>query len=126
MAWVTAHMSSMPPACTPRWLWLRPWRSPRCRAPSVGLIAVLAQNPAGRITEPTTWLPMAAGTMPAPTAAADPDDDPPGVRAGSNGLVVGPGWEKPSSVVTVLPRMTAPARRSAWTQAESSPVVRPA
>ena len=33
--------------------------------------------------EPPTWLPIAAGTIPAATAAAEPEDDPPGVRAGS-------------------------------------------
>ena len=55
----------------------------------------------------------------AATAAAEPEDEPPGVRSGSKGLVVGPGWAPPSSAVTVLPRMTAPARRSAHTAALS-------
>ena len=41
--------------------------------------------------EPPTCVPMAAGTMRAATAAAEPEDEPPGVRAGSKGLVVGPG-----------------------------------
>ena len=66
-----------------------------------------------------TWVPMAAGTMRAATAAAEPDEEPPGVRAGSNGFVVGPGWLPPSSAVTVLPRITAPACRSAHTAALS-------
>src|SRR5436190_12488295 len=69
--------------------------------------------------EPPTWVPIAAGTMLAPTEAAEPDDEPPGVREGSNGLVVGPGWEPPSSAVTVLARITAPAWRSAHTPALS-------
>src|SRR5215813_15161533 len=69
--------------------------------------------------EPPTWVPIAAGTMLAPTAAAEPDDEPPGVRALSNGLVVGPGCEPPSSAVTVLARITAPAWRSAHTAALS-------
>ena len=69
--------------------------------------------------EPPTWVPIAAGTMPAPTAAAEPEEEPPGVRAGSNGLVVGPGCEPPSSAVTVLARMIAPASRSAQTAALS-------
>ena len=69
--------------------------------------------------EPPTWVPIAAGTMRAATAAAEPDEDPPGVRAGSNGFVVGPGCEPPSSAVTVLPRTTAPAWRSAYTAALS-------
>src|SRR3954452_7836355 len=69
--------------------------------------------------EPPTWVPTAAGTMLAPTAAAEPDEEPPGVRALSNGLVVGPGCEPPSSAVTVLARLTAPAWRSAQTAALS-------
>ena len=66
--------------------------------------------------EPPTCVPIAAGTMLAPTAAAEPDDEPPGVRLGSNGLVVAPGCEPPSSAVTVLARITAPAWRSAQTR----------
>src|SRR5262245_33721018 len=69
--------------------------------------------------EPPTWVPIAAGTMLAPTAAAEPDDEPPGVRRGSNGLVVGPGCEPPSSAVTVLARCSAPACGSAQTPALS-------
>ena len=49
--------------------------------------------------------------MQAPITAAEPLDEPPGVRPGSNGLVVGPGNAPPISVVTVLPRITAPASR---------------
>lgn len=41
------------------------------------------------------------------------------MRVGSNGLVVGPGCEPPSSAVTVLPRITAPAPRNAQTAALS-------
>src|SRR5687768_12832936 len=59
--------------------------------------------------------------MPAPTAAADPLDDPPGVRFESNGFLVGPDRLIANSVVTVLPRMTAPPRRSAATHAASCP-----
>src|ERR1700722_17029957 len=69
--------------------------------------------------EPPTCVPSAAGIMLAPTAAAEPEDEPPGVRALSNGLVVGPGCEPPSSAVTVLARITAPAWRSAQTPALS-------
>ena len=64
-------------------------------------------------------MPIAAGTMRAATAAAEPDEEPPGVRDGSKGFVVGPGCVPPSSEVTVLPRMTAPAWRSAQTAALS-------
>ena len=47
------------------------------------------------------------------TAAADPDDEPPGVRERSCGLRVGPATMSANSVVTALPTITAPARRSA-------------
>ena len=69
--------------------------------------------------EPPTCEPMAAGIMRAATAAADPEDEPPGVRDASKGLVVGPGWVPPSSAVTSLPNTTAPASRSAHTAALS-------
>jgi len=45
-----------------------------------GLNAATPQNAAGRITEPLVCEPSASGTMFAATAAAEPDDDPPGVR----------------------------------------------
>ena len=44
-----------------------------------GLIAATPQNDAGRITEPPVCVPSASGIMPAATAAAEPEDDPPGV-----------------------------------------------
>ena len=69
--------------------------------------------------EPPTWVPIAAGTIRAPTAAAEPEEEPPGVCPASKGLVVGPGCEPPNSVVTVLPSTTAPAWRSAQTAALS-------
>jgi hypothetical protein len=72
--------------------------------------------------EPTTWVPSAAGTMPQPTAAAEPLLDPPGVRSGSHGLRVPRGSLAANSVVTVLPGMTAPASRKAATLAASPPV----
>jgi hypothetical protein len=61
--------------------------------------------------DPMVWVPRAAGTMPQATAAADPLLDPPGVWSGFQGLRVGPGSRKANSVVTVLPRTTAPAAR---------------
>ena len=44
-------------------------------------------------------------------AAAEPEEEPPGVCAGRCGLVVGPGYRKANSVVTVLPMTMAPASR---------------
>ena len=89
-------------------------------APTLGLKPTAPQKLAGRRIEPTTWVPSPAGTMPAPTAAAEPLDEPPGVRVGSCGFwVLCNGWLAANSVVVVLPRMMAPASRSAWTLAES-------
>jgi hypothetical protein len=48
------------------------------------------QHAAGWRIEPPVSLPSAAGTMPAATAAADPPDEPPAMRAASHGLRVGP------------------------------------
>ena len=63
---------------------IRPW---------LGLTPNTPQNAAGRIIEPLVCEPIASGTMPAATAAAEPDDEPPGVRARSRGLRVLPGWK---------------------------------
>src|SRR5688572_10975171 len=57
--------------------------------------------------------------MRAATAAADPDEEPPGVWAGFHGLRVGPASRKANSVVWVLPRITAPAARSRATEVAS-------
>ena len=69
--------------------------------------------------EPMTCDPRAAGSMPIPTAAAEPLLEPPGVRAVSQGLRVGDGWDEANSVVTILATITAPASRSAATAAQS-------
>jgi hypothetical protein len=64
--------------------------------------------------------------MPAPTAAAEPLEEPPGVREVSCGLnVPGHGSPAANSVVEVFPRMIAPASRSACTDAESRRVANP-
>ena len=43
------------------------------------------------MVDPLDWVPMARGAMNAATAAAEPLEDPPGVRSGSWGLRVLPG-----------------------------------
>ena len=48
-----------------------------------GKAAHLAGAAAAHTTLPVIGVPIAAGTMPAATAAPDPEDEPPGVRAGS-------------------------------------------
>ena len=63
------------------------------RRPHEGLNPTTPQNAAGRMTEPFVCVPMAPGTRPQATAAADPIDDPPGVRCVFQGLTVGPGWK---------------------------------
>src|SRR5437667_4913889 len=94
---------------------------PRLRLPKVGLKPITPQKLAGRKIEPATWLPIDTGTMPSATAAAEPLDEPPGVRDRSRGLRVGPGTVLANSVVTTLPTITAPASRSASATAESRP-----
>ena len=69
-------------AKAPTWSSLRESCSTPARdtSPWVGLTANTPQNAAGRITDPLVWVPSASGTILAATAAADPDDEPPGVR----------------------------------------------
>src|SRR5215831_6997025 len=78
------------------------------------------------MVEPITWVPSAALSIPAATAAAEPLLDPPGVRRKSCGLWVPRGSVAANSVVTVLPTMTAPASRSAATLAPSRSERQPA
>lgn len=44
------------------------------------------------MTDPLVWLPMLPGTTLAATAAAEPMEDPPGLRVESHGFLVAPGW----------------------------------
>src|SRR5262245_30279028 len=69
--------------------------------------------------EPPVCDAIAPRHMPQATAAAEPDDDPPGVRSCLQGLRVGGGSKLAYCVVTVLPRKTAPASRQRRTQVES-------
>ena len=55
------------------------------------------------MTEPLVCVPIAAVTWPAATAAAEPDDEPPGECAGSHGLRDFPGSMYANGVDTVLP-----------------------
>src|SRR6202022_4672345 len=88
--------------------------------PKLGLKPTTPQNAAGRITDPAVCVPKASGTMPSATAAAEPLDEPPGVCAGLRGFAVLPGVKVANSVVTVLPRTTAPAARASATQEASA------
>ena len=73
------------------------------------------------MTEPPVCVPIANGTMKSATAAADPLEETPAVRAMSCGFLTPIAIGLANSVVVVLPRITAPARRSAATHAESLP-----
>ena len=56
------------------------------------------------MTLPPVCVPKLSGTWKSATAAADPAEDPPGVRFGLCGLVVsGPEFRTANSVVVVLP-----------------------
>ncbi len=57
----------------------------------MGTYPTTPQKAAGRMVEPIVWVPSASGKNPAATPAAEPWLEPPGVRAGSCGLRVGPG-----------------------------------
>src|SRR5438093_11545594 len=94
--------------------------------PTVGLKPTIPQNAAGRMTEPFVCEPIAAGTTPAATAAADPIDEPPGVREGSHGFSVWPGVMNASSAVTVFPSTIAPAASAALTAGHVVVGTRPA
>ena len=98
----------------------------RSKVPKVGLKPTTPQNAAGRMTEPAVWVPIATATIASAVAAAEPLEEPPGVRRGSCGLVVGPGWKSANSVVTVLPMTSAPASRRRATTAASRSGRRPA
>ena len=91
-----------------------------------GLKPVTPQNAAGRITEPAVWVPNAIGSMPAATAAQEPDDEPPGVCARLCGLRVTAGTMVANSVVAVLPMTMPPARRVSATAAASARGWKPA
>ena len=75
---------------------------------------------------------MAMGSSPPATAAAEPPDDPPGVRSGFHGLRVVPcslvevQLTPPNSDAVVWPASTAPAARSRVTWVESSEAIRSA
>src|SRR5258708_33576384 len=80
----------------------------RGSSPKLGLKPQIPQNEAGRRTEPSVCVPSAKGTIPAATAAAEPEELPPGVWPGKRGLRVAAGSKEAKAVVRVLPRSTAP------------------
>src|SRR6516225_3340177 len=85
-----------------------------------GLMAATPQKLAGLITDPPVCVPKASGTMPAPTAAAEPEDEPPGVWPRLRGFRVAGGSACAKAVVAVLPTMPAPAWRASITSPASA------
>src|SRR4029434_10503794 len=88
---------------------------PGPRAPTGGWSPPMPQSDAGPRIEPPVSEPSATGTMPAATAAPDPDEEPPVKRARFHGLRAGghgKSNEGPAcaiSWVASLPSSTAPA-----------------
>jgi hypothetical protein len=54
--------------------------------PTVGFRPTMLPNAAGTRPDPAVSVPSAKRTIPAATAQAEPEDDPPGTRFGSNTL----------------------------------------
>jgi hypothetical protein len=75
----------------------------------VGLIDETPESAAGIRSDPAVSVPMAAGTMRAASAAADPPLDPPAIRSSAHGL---PTWSvvppAANSWVWVWPTRTTP------------------
>src|SRR5689334_12987532 len=98
-----------------------PCAGPDGVSPRPGLRPTSPQQAAGMRIDPPPSLAPAHGTTPAATAAADPPDEPPGVRSGFHGLRAGPHATgsvmpfAPNSGVLVLPNTTSPASTQRWT-----------
>src|SRR3954454_4658631 len=116
------------------WLWLIGTMRLRLTRPTVGLKPTMPLIAAGQVIEPSVSVPIAAGTMPAATAAPLPDEEPQGLRLSACGLRVWP----PSALQPeiellerilahserlVLPTITAPAARSRATKGASRWVI---
>ena len=87
--------------------------------PYVGFIPTTPESDAGCRIEPPVSEPSAKYAIPEATAAADPDDEPPGTRSSAHGLRVGPNAEfSPldpiaNSSMFVFPTITNPAFQAA-------------
>src|ERR1700736_3231308 len=93
--------------------------------PQLGLWPHTPHQCDGTRIEPPMSLPSSRAVIPVATAAAEPPDDPPVVRAMSHGLLVVPKiglkvCQSPARAgVLVLPKITAPAPRSRCTASAS-------
>ena len=95
--------------------------------PCVGLTVHTPLSAAGMRSDPHVSLPIAAGTRPAASAAADPPLDPPGARSSAHGL---PTWSvvppAANSWVCVWPTSTMPGAASRCHATASSVATCPA
>src|SRR3954471_1211717 len=102
------------------WLWLIGTTWVRLTRPTVGLKPTMPLTAAGQVIDPSGSVAIAAGTMPAATAAPLPEEEPQGLRFSACGLRVWPPTAlQPEielfdlilahSLKFVLPRITAPA-----------------
>src|SRR6202034_3157681 len=88
------------------------------RAPSDGFSPTMPLSPAGTPPDPPVSLPSENGTRPAPTAVAEPELDPPGMRSERSALRGTPYGERtPTRPVAnwsrlVFPMTIEPARSS--------------
>ena len=87
--------------------------------PNVGLIPTTPLNDAGRSTDPAVCDPSAAGNIRADTPTAEPGTGAARRAPGVPRVDSGGGSPLANSVVTVLPKIIAPARRSLATAVES-------
>src|SRR5919198_4930322 len=95
--------------------------------PYVGRRPTVPVRAAGCLIEPPVSEPSAHGAKPAATAAAEPPEEPPGTRSGSQGFRLGPyaefSVEEPmaNSSMFVLPRTRSPRalHRAATVESET-------
>src|SRR5580658_2130254 len=89
--------------------------------PALGRRPTVPQSAGGQRPEPEVSDPSAATHIPAATAAAEPEDEPPVMRSGFHGFPAGPKalmtplMPKANSCILSLPTMTAPASFNRWT-----------
>ncbi len=85
---MSATVRASGPKCDSESNWLG--RISNGMRPKLGLRPTMPHCAAGMRTEPPMSEPSASGTQPVATAAPEPPEEPPGERAGSQGLRVMP------------------------------------
>src|SRR3954454_13048683 len=109
-----------------------PLSGPSDMRPRVGFSPTSPQNEAGLRIDPPPSPPVAIGTTPAATAAADPPLEPAVLISRFQGFLVAPVWRdvvssaSPNSDVVVRPRLMNPAFRSRRITSVSFKALKPA